>query len=175
MVTNKLQEQIKQQEKNNNLATENNISSLPTKKKNQIFIEGDSSIENITGTVILSDHTMQISSHPGATDVDMWDYIKSELCHQPDVTILQCRANDILNEINTLKKLKKLFITTQVTHIFALFCHIFTLFNLLGFFMCRSPFIIDSLSFFFFRFSCFALCFWDVLQFLNLKTKSKRL
>ena len=86
---------------------------MPTKKKNQIFIEGDSSIENITGIVISSDHTMQISSHPGATDVDMWDYIKSELCHQPDVTILQCRANDILNEINTLKKLKKLFIEIE--------------------------------------------------------------
>ena len=71
-------------------------------------------IENITGTAISSDHTMQIRSNPGATNVDMLDYIKLELCHQPDVTITRCRANDIPNEINTLKKLKKLFITTQV-------------------------------------------------------------
>ena len=64
-------------------------------------------IEYITGTAISSDHTMQIRSNPGATNVDMLDYLKSELCHQPDVTITRCRANDIPNEINTLKKLKK--------------------------------------------------------------------
>ena len=36
------------------------------------------------------------------------DYIKPELHHQPDIIILHCRTNDIPNEINTLKKLKKL-------------------------------------------------------------------
>ena len=36
------------------------------------------------------------------------DYIKPELHHQPDIIILHCGTNDIPNEINTLKKIKKL-------------------------------------------------------------------
>ena len=36
----------------------------------------------------------------------MCDYIKPKLC-QPDVIILNCRTNDIINEISTLIKLKK--------------------------------------------------------------------
>ena len=50
MVTNKLQKQTKYLEKNNNLATENNIRQLPTKKKKKKIIVGDSMIKNITGT-----------------------------------------------------------------------------------------------------------------------------
>ena len=94
--------------KNNPLATDNNISQLPTIKKKKIFIVGDSMIKNITGTGISRDHTVKIRPHPGATNIDMCDYIKPELRHQPDVIILDCGTNDIPNEINTLKKLKKL-------------------------------------------------------------------
>ena len=94
--------------KNNNLATENNISQLPTIKKKKIFIVGDSRIKNITGTGISRDHTVKIRPHPRATNIDMCDYIKPDLRHQPDVIILHCGTNDIPNEINILKKLKKL-------------------------------------------------------------------
>ena len=94
--------------KNNNFATENNISQLPAIKKKKMFIVGDSMIKNITGTGISRDHTVKIRPHPGATNIDMCDYIKPELRHQPDVIILYCGANDIPNEINTVKKLKKL-------------------------------------------------------------------
>ena len=38
----------------------------------------------------------------------MCDYIKPELRHQPDIIILNCGTNDNSNEINILKKLKKL-------------------------------------------------------------------
>ena len=88
--------------KNNNLATENNISQLTTIKKKKIFIVGDSMIKNITGTGISRDHTVKIRLHSGATNIDMCDYIKPELRHQPDVVILHCGTNDISNEINTL-------------------------------------------------------------------------
>ena len=94
--------------KNNNLATENNISQLPAIKKKKIFIVGDSLIKNITGTGISRDHTVKIRPHPGATNIDMCDYIKPELRHQPDVIILHCGTNDIPNEIHRLQKLKKL-------------------------------------------------------------------
>ena len=42
--------------------------------------------------------------HPGTTTADIYDYIKPELRHKPDVIIIHCGTNDIENEINTLKK-----------------------------------------------------------------------
>ena len=78
--------------KNNNLATVTNIKQLPTEKK---IIVGDSMIKNITGTGILRDHIVKIRPHPGARSIDMCDYIKPELRHQPDVIILNCGTNDI--------------------------------------------------------------------------------
>ena len=62
--------------KNNNLATVNNIRQLLTDKQEKIFIVGDSMIKNITGTGILRDHTVKIRPHPGATNIDMCDYVK---------------------------------------------------------------------------------------------------
>ena len=46
--------------------------------------------------------------HPGATTADICGYIKPELHHKPDVIIIHCGTNDIENEINTVKKIKKL-------------------------------------------------------------------
>ena len=91
--------------KNNNLATENNVRQLLTEKKKKIFIVGDSMIKNITGAGISRDHTVKIRPHPGATSIDMCDYIKPELRYQSDVIILDCGRNYISNEINTLNKL----------------------------------------------------------------------
>ena len=52
-------------------------------------------IKNITGTGILRDHTVKIRPHPGARSIDICDYMKPELRHQPDVIILNCGTNDI--------------------------------------------------------------------------------
>ena len=49
-----------------------------------------------------------MKSHPGATIVGICYYIKPELRHRPDVIIIRCGTNDIENEINTIKKIKKL-------------------------------------------------------------------
>ena len=43
-----------------------------------------------------------------STTVDMIDYIKTELRHKPDIIILHCGTNDIINDMNTVKKMKKL-------------------------------------------------------------------
>ena len=51
---------------------------------------------------------MKIRPHPGATIVDMIDYIKPELRNKPDIIILHCGTNDIINDANTVKKMKKL-------------------------------------------------------------------
>ena len=52
---------------------------------------------------------MKIRPHPGATTVDMIDYIKRELRNKPDIIILYCGTNDITNDANTVKKMKKLY------------------------------------------------------------------
>ena len=57
---------------------------------------------------------MKIRPHPEAKSIDMCDYIKPELRHQPEFVLLHCGTNDISNEINTLKKLKKLLKEIEV-------------------------------------------------------------
>ena len=88
----------------------NNLEVNPQKVKNtkKVFIVGDSVIKNITGTGISRTNTVKMRPHPGATAVDICDYIKPELSHKPDVIIIHCGTNDIENEINTVKKIKKL-------------------------------------------------------------------
>ena len=78
------------------------------KNTKKVFIVGDSMIKNITGTGISRTNTIKVRPHPGATAVDICDYIKPELRHKPDVIIIHCGTNDIENEINTVKKIKKL-------------------------------------------------------------------
>ena len=77
-------------------------------EKKNICIVGDSMLKNITGSGLSKDHTVKIRPHPGATTVDMIDYIKPELRHKPDIVILYCGTNDITNYVNTVKKIKKL-------------------------------------------------------------------
>ena len=62
-------------------------------------------LKNITGSGISRDHTVKILAHPGATTVDMIDYIKPELRHKPDIIILHCGTNYITNDVNTVKKM----------------------------------------------------------------------
>ena len=65
-------------------------------------------LKNITGSGLSKDHTVKIRPHPGATTIDMIDYIKPELRNKPDIVILHCGTNDITNDVNTVKKIKKL-------------------------------------------------------------------
>ena len=61
-------------------------------------------LKNITGSGISRDHTVKIRPHPGASTVDMIDYIKPELRHKPDIVILNCATNDITNYVIQLKR-----------------------------------------------------------------------
>ena len=90
--------------------SKNNLEVNPQNVKNtkKVFIVGDSIIKNITGTGISRTNTIKMRPHPGATAVDICDYIKPELRHKPDVIIIHCGTNDIENEINTVKKMKRL-------------------------------------------------------------------
>ena len=57
-------------------------------EKKKICVVGDSMLKKITGSGLSKDHTIKIRPHPGATTVDMIDYIKPELRHKPDIIIL---------------------------------------------------------------------------------------
>ena len=74
----------------------------------KVFIIGDSTIKNITGTGISRKNIVKMRPHPGATSIDICDYIKPALRQKPDVVIVHCGTNDIPNNINTVKKIKKL-------------------------------------------------------------------
>ena len=78
------------------------------KYQKNFFIIGDSMIKNITGTRISRVNIIKMRPHPGTTTIDICDFIKPELCQKPDVVILHCGTNDIPNNINTVKKIKKL-------------------------------------------------------------------
>ena len=78
------------------------------KDQKKVFIVGDPMIKNITGTGISSENTVKMRPHPGATTIDICDYIKPKLRQKPDVVVVHCGTNDIPNDINTVKKIKKL-------------------------------------------------------------------
>ena len=78
------------------------------KDQKKVFMVGDSTIKNITGTGISRENVIKMRPHPGATTIDICDYIKPELRQKPDVVIVHCGTNDIPNNINTVKKIKKL-------------------------------------------------------------------
>ena len=78
------------------------------KDQKKVFIVDDSMIKNITGTGISRENVIKMRPHPGATTIDICDYIKPELRQKPDVVIVHCGTNDTPNNINTVKKIKKL-------------------------------------------------------------------
>ena len=85
-----------------------NENKMRGKDQKKVFIIGDSMIKNITGTGISREKIIKMRLHPGATTIDICDYIKLELRQKPDVVIVHCGTNDIPNNINTVKKIKKL-------------------------------------------------------------------
>ena len=58
--------------------------------------------------MLLKNTTALGRPHPGATTVDMTDFIKPELRHKPDRITLHCGTNDITNCVNRVKQMKKL-------------------------------------------------------------------
>ena len=87
----------------------NNLEINPRIERNtkKVFIVGESIIKNFTDTGISRTNTVKMRPHHGAKTADICDYIKPELRHKPDVIIIHCGTNDIENEINTVKKIKK--------------------------------------------------------------------
>ena len=60
------------------------------KDHKDVFIVGASMIKNITGTGISRENIIKMRPHPGATTIDICDYIKPELRQKLDVVIVHC-------------------------------------------------------------------------------------
>ena len=78
------------------------------KIRKKVFIVGDSMTKNLTDTGISRENVIKMRPHRGATTIDICNYIKPELRQKPDIVIVHCGTNDIPNNINTVKKIKKL-------------------------------------------------------------------
>ena len=104
----KLKSGQRKDQQDNKVNTKHSQVKWKKEEKKNICIVIDSMLRNITGPGLSKDHTVKIRPHPGATKVDMIDYIKPELCLKPDIVILHCGTNDIINDVNTVKKIKKL-------------------------------------------------------------------
>ena len=63
--------------------------------KEKVFIVGDSVIKNIIGTEISRQNIIKMRPHPGATTIDICDYIKPELRQKPEVVIVHYGINYI--------------------------------------------------------------------------------
>ena len=78
------------------------------KDQKNVFLIGDCMIKNIAGTGISRENIIKIRPHPGATIIDICNYIKPEIHQKPDVVIVHCGTNDIPNNINTVREIKEL-------------------------------------------------------------------
>ena len=79
-------------------------------KKVHIEIVGDSMLNGIQERGLNKDSNVKIKlrKYPGASSMDLLDHIKPSLRREPDQIILHAGTNDISNDINYLKNVKKI-------------------------------------------------------------------
>ena len=96
---------LKLREKNSNNAE--NHSTIKSTSKKEIIIAGDSIIMHMNEHEILRDDSVKIGCHPGATTDDITDYVRPTARERPDVISSFTGSNDIQNQVNTLRKVRK--------------------------------------------------------------------
>lgn len=73
---------------------------------NVVYILGDSVIKHINGRNV-SDSNVKVRYHPGATKEDVVDYVK------PKMLVIRKGTNNLLNDLITIKKMKKVIINEK--------------------------------------------------------------
>ena len=96
---------LKLREKNSNNA--DNHSTIKSTSKKEIIIAGDSIIMHMNEHEILRDDSVKIGCHPGATTDDITDYVRLTARERPDMISSFAGSNDIQNQVNTLRKVRK--------------------------------------------------------------------
>ena len=92
-----------QSKKGSKESNENVISSDSHKNaQNVVHILGYSMIKHVSGYM-----NVKVKSHPGATTEDLIDYVKPIARKKPKMLVIYTGTNDLSNEMNTIKKVKK--------------------------------------------------------------------
>ena len=78
---------------------------------NVVYILGDSVIKHINGRNV-SDSNVKVRYHPGATTEDVVDYVK------PKMLVIRKGTNNLLNDLITIKKMKKVIINEKIWNTF---------------------------------------------------------
>ena len=70
-------------------------------------------IKHVKGRYISRSHTVKVRPNPGASTRDLMDYVKPAMWKKPNTLVIHAGTNDIQQEINTMKMVKKLFKVTN--------------------------------------------------------------
>ena len=57
--------------------------------------------------------SVKIRPHPGASTQDLIDHIKPAMCKNPDIVVTHTGTNDLQNNCDIVKKVKKLVSTVK--------------------------------------------------------------
>ena len=89
-------------------SNENVISSDSHKNaQNVVHILGYSMIKHVNSGNVSGYMNLKVKSHPGATTEDLIDYVKPIARKKPKMLVIYTGTNDLSNEMNTIKKVKK--------------------------------------------------------------------
>ena len=76
--------------------------------KDSVIIVGDSIIKHVNGHNISSSHIVKLRLNPGTSTHDLLYYVKPAMQKKPKALMIHTGTNDIQQEINTMKIVKKL-------------------------------------------------------------------
>ena len=68
---------------------------------------GESIIKHVIGCDVFDSTNFKVRFHPGATTKDLIDYIKPTAPKKRKMLVKHTRTNDLPNNMNTIKKVKK--------------------------------------------------------------------
>ena len=74
---------------------------------NLVYILGDSMLKHVNGLNVSDSMNVKVRSHPGATTEDLVDYVKPIARKKQKMLIIPTGINDLPDDMNTIKKLKK--------------------------------------------------------------------
>ena len=69
--------------------------------------------KNVNGRDVSRGDSVKIRPHPGASTEDLIDHIKSAICKNPDILVIQKGTDNLQNNCNIVKKAKKLVIAVK--------------------------------------------------------------
>ena len=97
-----------QSKKGSKKSNDNVISSDNNQNGNNVvYILSGPIMKHINGCNVSDSMNVKVRSHPGATTKDLVDYVKPIARKKPKMLIIHTGTNDLPDDMNTIKKLKK--------------------------------------------------------------------